>query len=82
MDLNADDMKISGKGRRLRLTQTLEEAKTKKTLLRDDLLRFVMRKWMLSRRIAEIYVTELTDIGKIKVVEKPDGEWIEYVEGQ
>ncbi len=81
-DLNADDMKISGKGRRLRLQLTLEEIKKNKTMTRDDALRYIMRKWILSRRIAEIYVNELTDLGQIKIIEKPDGDWIEYVEGE
>jgi hypothetical protein len=37
---------------------------------------------VLSRRIAEIYIDELTDIGKIKLVEKPEGEFVECVEGE
>jgi hypothetical protein len=75
-------MKVTAKGRRLRLQQTIDELKAKKTMSRDDLVRFVMNKWVLSRRIAEIYIDELTDIGKIKLVEKPEGEFVECVEGE
>jgi hypothetical protein len=82
VDFNSPDMKVTAKGRRLRLQQTIDELKAKKTMSRDDLVRFVMNKWVLSRRITEIYIDELTDIGKIKLVEKPEGEFVECVEGE
>ena len=71
-----NEQKITNKGRIAR-TQALEtEVKNKGTMKRDDLVRFGMLRWMLSRRVVEKYVDDLIFQQKFESIWKVEGEYI------
>lgn len=80
VDFNTDEMKVTSKGRRLRLIATIEHLQEHKKMMKDDLVRFIMKTWMLSKRIAENYVNELVATDKAREIETAEGIEIAYCE--
>lgn len=65
------------KSRMLRLQILLDELKSHGKMTQDDLLRFGMNRWMMSKMIVQRYIDDLDAAGKIKRTQ--EGEII-YVE--
>ena len=78
-DLDAEQ-KITNKGRIARIQALEGEVKEKGKMKRDDIVRFGMLRWMLSRRVVEKYVDDLILMRKLESFWDTDGEYIKCPE--
>jgi ATP-dependent protease Clp ATPase subunit len=81
METDPQETQSTYKSRMLRLHILTDEIKTKKTMNQDDLLRFGMNRWMMSRIIVQRYIDELYDKNIIKKIYNPltDITTIEFI---
>jgi hypothetical protein len=73
-------MQATHKSRIIRVQILREEAKTKKKMLRDDLTKYAMNRWMVSRQIADRYVNELIFNNYLRLTVEDEKTYVEYVE--
>jgi hypothetical protein len=66
MEVTDQEMQSTYKSRMLRLQILLEEVKKHKKILQDELIKFGMNRWMMSRMIVERYIDDLVAAGKLR----------------
>lgn len=76
MERHVEEENQTWHDRVLRLRSMLKNIQENKKMLRDDAVKFGMRRWMMSRRIVETYVKELIEQDKIKIVNEGGTEYV------
>jgi DNA-binding ferritin-like protein (Dps family) len=66
MEVSEEEQKTTYKSRMLRLNVLKEEVKKNQKMLQDELLKFGMKRWMMSRPIVQKYIDELVECGVFK----------------
>jgi hypothetical protein len=79
MEVSNQEMQSTYKSRMLWLQILLEEVKKNKKLLQDDLVKFGMNRWMMSRLIVERYIDDLVAAGKLKRQDENDSVYVEFI---
>lgn len=65
----------------MRMLKLIEYIKERKSLELDEALRYAMRNWLISSRVARTYIRDLEIAGLITVETKGLKEYIVYREG-
>jgi hypothetical protein len=66
MEVPEEEMQSTYKSRMIRLKLLEDKIKENKKMPEDDILRFGMNRWMMSRLIVQRYVDDLIAAGHIK----------------
>jgi hypothetical protein len=76
---NEQEMTASYKGRKLRIQILKDEVRKNKRMPINDIYKFALNRWLLSMRIIDAYIREITATGDYKIVASSEGDYIEYV---
>jgi putative NADPH-quinone reductase len=66
MEVSDEEQKTTYKSRMLRLNVLKDQVKEKGKMLESDLLKFGMKRWMMSHPIVQRYIDELVACGVFK----------------
>lgn len=77
--VSENEFHATHKSRKLRLQILIEHIKTNKELTVDDVIRFAMNRWFLSRAIISTYIEDIIATDQFKIETRPEGDFIIYV---
>jgi len=72
-------MGATHQARQARIHILAETLKRKKALPVDEVYKFAVNRWLISLRVINDYIRELTATGKYKIQTRPDGDWLVYL---
>lgn len=78
METAEEEMKSTYKSRMLRLQLLENLIKEKKKIPRDEVLKFGMNRWVMSRMIVERYVGDLLTRGTVNQITENDVDYLVY----
>jgi hypothetical protein len=73
------EMGATHQARQARIQILAETVKAKKALSLDEVYKFAINRWLISLRVINDYIRELTATGKYKIETKMDGDWLVYL---
>jgi len=79
---NEQEMIASYKGRKLRIQILKNEIRKNKRMSMNDIYKFALNRWLLSIRIIDAYIKEITATGDFKIAVSAEGDYVEYAGGE